>query len=123
MVGVGIKIKKIRELKNFTQEYMAKELGISQSQYSNYETQGTDVRPDMLRQIAEILEVTPEQIQQFDDRAIFNNFYDGAAHQNCGIGSINNYFSDPKVIELLERNLQLLEEQTRLFKEQLKKNN
>lgn len=34
---VGQKIKKIRELRNYTQEYMAEQLGMSQTGYGNIE--------------------------------------------------------------------------------------
>ena len=73
MKGIGTKIRKIRELKNYTQEYMAQQLGVAQNSYSRYENPDTDVKPDLLKQIAEILEVTPDQIEGFDENIIFNN--------------------------------------------------
>ncbi|HXA02953.1 MAG TPA: helix-turn-helix transcriptional regulator, partial [Cytophagaceae bacterium] len=42
-MSVGSKIKKIRELRNYTQEYMADRLQMSQSGYSKIETDEVDV--------------------------------------------------------------------------------
>ena len=38
LMELGIKIKKIRESKNYTQEYMSNKLNISQNTYSKIET-------------------------------------------------------------------------------------
>ena len=40
---IGYKIKNIRELKNFTQEYMAEKLDISQAAYSKMEKGDTKI--------------------------------------------------------------------------------
>ncbi|MEM8907027.1 MAG: helix-turn-helix transcriptional regulator [Bacteroidota bacterium] len=71
MTDLGLKIKKIRELKNYKQDYMAERLGISQSNYSRYENLETQVSEAMLQQIAEVFELAPEQIQQFDEKDHF----------------------------------------------------
>ena len=43
MEGIGTKIKNIRELRNYTQDYMAEKLGITQAGYSKIERGETDV--------------------------------------------------------------------------------
>jgi transcriptional regulator with XRE-family HTH domain len=40
---IGQKIKKLRELKNLTQEHMAEVIGLSQSAYSRIELGDTEV--------------------------------------------------------------------------------
>lgn len=70
---IGHKIKNIRELKNLTQEYMAERLDISQSAYSKLEKESS-IADDKLDQIAEILEVKPEDIKAFDSHKYFNSF-------------------------------------------------
>lgn len=40
---IGIKIRKIRELKGFSQEYMANNLGITQRAYGKLENQETKI--------------------------------------------------------------------------------
>lgn len=69
---IGHKIKNIRELKNLTQEYMAERLDISQSAYSKLEKE-SNISDEKLQQIAEALEVKPEDIKSFDSKKYFNN--------------------------------------------------
>jgi transcriptional regulator with XRE-family HTH domain len=57
MHDIARNIKQIRELKSFTQEYMAQELGISQPAYAKIEQGSTILKIDRLQQIADILEV------------------------------------------------------------------
>ena len=69
---IGYKIKNIRELKNFTQEYMAEKLDISQAAYSKMEKGDTKISQDKLNKIAEILEVNPDDITDFDNKKFLN---------------------------------------------------
>jgi transcriptional regulator with XRE-family HTH domain len=71
-MDTGTKIRKIRELKNLKQEYIAKELGISQQQYSEIERNNVDIKESRLKEIAKILDVLPEDILAFDDKITFN---------------------------------------------------
>ncbi len=68
------KIKKHRELKNYTQEYMADRLNISQNTYSKIETGGIKLTVDRLKQISEILETPIEELLSADSNIYnFNN--------------------------------------------------
>jgi transcriptional regulator with XRE-family HTH domain len=69
---IGDKIKKLRELKNYTQQYMAQELDLSISGYGKIERNGTDISISRLQQIAVILGIDIQTILNFDDRTIFN---------------------------------------------------
>ena len=51
--NLGHKIKKLRELRNFSQEYMADQLGLSQSAYSKLETDQTELTYNRLSKIAD----------------------------------------------------------------------
>ncbi|MBX7262842.1 MAG: helix-turn-helix domain-containing protein, partial [Chitinophagaceae bacterium] len=51
---VGNKIKIIREIKNYTQEYMASELNISQNAYSRIELNKTKLTTALAEKIADI---------------------------------------------------------------------
>jgi transcriptional regulator with XRE-family HTH domain len=51
------KIRRLRELRNYRQEYMAEQLGISQNAYSRLENGETKLDVERLRKIAEVLEV------------------------------------------------------------------
>ena len=59
---LGRKIKKLRELKNYTQEYMATNLQISQNTYSRIENENVKISTDRLKEIASILEVPSEYL-------------------------------------------------------------
>lgn len=72
MKAIGKKIRKLRELKELTQEYIATEIGLSQSAYSKIEAAETDITYQRLEKIAEILEVKPEDIIAFNEQMIFN---------------------------------------------------
>jgi transcriptional regulator with XRE-family HTH domain len=59
---VAANIRKIREHRNYTQEYLAAKLKISQNAYSKIELGYTKITVDRLFRIADILEVGPIDI-------------------------------------------------------------
>jgi transcriptional regulator with XRE-family HTH domain len=59
MATTGEKIRIQRLTKNYSQEYMAFALSISQAAYSNLERDGTKLSLDRIYEIAEILEISP----------------------------------------------------------------
>jgi len=121
---LGTKIKRVREIKNFTQEHMASEMKISQSQYCRYENDYASVEDEVLQQIADILEVKKEDIQNYEDRYLFsNNTISGnriGIEVNHNSGDVNHYVIDPKLEALYESKIKLLEEQTKMLQEQIK---
>lgn len=66
MKWVGTKIRKIRELRDFTQEFMASQLGRSQTSYSKIERGEVDISFSNLNKIAEVLNVEVMQLLAFD---------------------------------------------------------
>lgn len=71
----GTKIKRIREERNYSQEYMAAQLDLSQAQYSNIERNKSNVNMNTITRIAEILKVSRWELF-FDDNteAEFSRF-------------------------------------------------
>lgn len=67
------KIKNIRELKDFTQEYMAEQLGITQAAYSKIETGQTKLTPNKISDIAEIFDMDASDLIDLDMQKYFNN--------------------------------------------------
>ena len=65
------KIRKIREKKVYSQEYMQEKLNMSQAAYSNLEANKTKLTVEKLLEISEILEVPVESLIQDDTK---NNF-------------------------------------------------
>jgi transcriptional regulator with XRE-family HTH domain len=70
---VGEKIRKIRSLRGFTQEYMAQQLDMSQNNYSKIELGDIKITTDTLESIAKIFNLKPEDVLSFDEKYIFNN--------------------------------------------------
>ena len=123
---IGNKIKNIRELKNFTQEYMAEKLDISQAAYSKMEKGETKISQDKLNKIAEILEVNPDDITDFDNKKVLNSF-NNVKGSNNGIITYNEkdmilirqLYEDK--VALLEKLLQKSEEEIKHLKALLQK--
>ena len=95
-MNLGTKIKKLRELKNFTQLHMANELGVSQSTYSKIEMGEIDVSMTKLEKISSILGLTPEEVFTFNEQMIFNVMY----NQNGHNGFVINKGVSEKEVEL-----------------------
>jgi len=66
MKAVAANIRKVREYRNYTQEYLAAKLGISQNAYSKIELSYSKITLDRLFHIALILEVEVIELLQFD---------------------------------------------------------
>jgi transcriptional regulator with XRE-family HTH domain len=109
---VGSNIKKLRELRNYTQEYMAEALKITQAGYSKIEKDGTDITFKKLVQIAEILEVKLADILEFDEKLVFN-FSENQGNSSNGL-VINN---ETQTKELYERLLETKDQQILELKE------
>ena len=83
---IGVKIRKMRELRNLTQDFMAKGLGITQETYSRLETGQTKINMKRIEDIAKILDVDPLKLMNFDENFVFNN-----CSQNQAGKIVNNY--------------------------------
>lgn len=99
-------IKKFRELKSITRDVMAAELGMSLSGYSKLERGEVDISLSKLSKIARLLQVSEEQLLNFDVSQIFNVSNN---QQVQGLGSqadVINFYGDDykeKYIQMLER--------------------
>ncbi|MBL7803424.1 MAG: helix-turn-helix transcriptional regulator [Saprospiraceae bacterium] len=67
------KIRSIRMLRQFTQEYMADQLGISTKSYGKIENGITRLTMHRLGQIAAVLQLEPEAILAFNEEQSLNN--------------------------------------------------
>ncbi len=91
-MNIAKNIKKFRELRNFSQKYMAEKLDITQQNYSKMESGEVDFPVSRLFTIAEILSVRVIDMLSFDEKVIFNTtqteFKDGAIGIQQGQGFI-----------------------------------
>jgi len=108
---IGRKIGRIRELRGMKQEALAIELGVSQQTVSAMENK-ENIETELLSQVAKILGVTPESIENFSEEAVFNYFNN--FHDNSGAGAYSSYSTftfNPldKLVESFEENKKLYE--------------
>lgn len=109
---IGRKISRIRELRGMKQEALAFELGISQQAVSSME-HSSFIEKTLLAQVAEILGVTPEAIENFDEDKvlnIINNTF--TSHDTSTLNAINihpTFNPVDKLIEAYEENKKLYE--------------
>lgn len=94
----GSKIRSIRLLRGFSQEYMAEKLEIDQTKYSRIETDSQKLSVDMVQKIASVLDVSMADITN-NEPLIIQNIASNYGAQ----GRIENFFADQK--ELFERHL------------------
>jgi len=85
---IGQNIRQIRELKSFTQEYMAIQLEISQPTYAKIEKGQSDLKIERLQKIAEILEVDLSTLLSTTN--FFNIVFHAPATQSGYINSQTN---------------------------------
>ncbi len=112
---LGTKIRQIRELKGFSQEYVAAKVGVSQRAYSKMERDEIKLDWNKITTIAQIFEMDPIDLVSFDDNLIFNNCHmSGKAHQ-----FINQV--PEKLIEQYESRIKFLEEEVTFLRSLLKK--
>ncbi len=110
---INNKIRKIRELKGYSQEYMADKLNISQRAYGKIESGETKLSWDHIYNISKVLEIEPVDLISFDDSLVFNNCTQSGKIQN----QTNNYPKELK--EQHESQTAHLEEEIIFLKKQL----
>lgn len=128
---LGNKVRKIRNLRGFSQEYVAQKLNISTQAYGKIETNHTKLDDERLQQIAEILGVTPEDIELFDEEKLFihNNSphlqHNQQVQSNLQSQFYNKrdvhvtYAENEKVVDLLQELVQQKNEEIAFLRQQL----
>ncbi|MFN5417201.1 MAG: helix-turn-helix domain-containing protein [Flavobacteriia bacterium] len=112
---IGKKIKQLRELKNYSQEYMATQLKMSVPGFGRIERNEVDVSMERANQIATVLGISLTELISFDDRYVFNNF---AQTQNDFIFNSQIHQEDKKALnELVDYLKKQLEAKDALIKE------
>jgi transcriptional regulator with XRE-family HTH domain len=111
-LNIGTKIKKLRELKNLTQEHMASVIGITQSAYSRMELGETEITYSKLARIASELGMKPEEVIAFNESMVFN-----VMHNQTGNGLIiqNNSLNNEER-ELYKQQIETLKEEVAYLK-------
>ncbi len=115
MKEIGSKIRQLRELKGYTQEYMAGKMGVSQRAYSKIENNETKINWDKLTKISAVLDIEPTDITSFDDNIIFNNCNQEQAGKNLTINKVPEL-----LIQQYQERIKHLEQEIEFLRNQLK---
>jgi len=111
---LGQKIKKLRELKNYTQEHMAKQLSLTQSGYCKIELDEVDIPYSRLEQVAKVLGLKPEDIISFNEQMVFNVMHNKTESGVNGVVFQNQLPSNEK--KLYEEQIQILRQENTYLK-------
>lgn len=116
MNAIGQKIRKIREQKGYSQDYVSSKLSISQNAYSKIENGGIKIDHEKLEKIASVLEMEIEDILSFNEHMIFYN-----CKQSGNI--LQNVYNNPisKIEALYDDIIKQLREENAYLREQLSK--
>lgn len=109
-MNISEKIKKVRQLKGYKQEYMADKLGVSQKQYSMYENIDANLEWHTIEKIATALDIDAVKLVGFDETQIFNNCNQSG---NIFSSTLNNV--DKDIVEELRNQLKEKDEQIKLL--------
>ncbi len=83
---IGDKIKTVRMMKGYSQEYVAKKIGITGPAFSNIEINKTDISWSRLNEIAAALETTVSELTTFGEKNVFH--ISGGVNNLCGNGVV-----------------------------------
>jgi transcriptional regulator with XRE-family HTH domain len=111
---IGQNIRQLRDIKGFSQEYMAEHLGISVTAYSNLERGESSPSWDRLEQIAKILDIDLLKMVTFDGKSIFgDNNSNNNSNNICGSNNVVSSLPDQER-QLYETKIAALEKEVAL---------
>jgi XRE family transcriptional regulator, regulator of sulfur utilization len=122
MIEIGRNIRRIREIKNYTQEAVADMVGMSVTAYGDIERGKSDVNFARLADIAKALEVREEDIVAFGS-TVYNSTFNNHEHSNITgqSGSIGTYTSYTIPKEVFDKMMKDKDDEIAYLREQLKK--
>lgn len=122
-VHQGRNVKRFREMKMMKQETLAYALGDdwTQKKISLLEAK-EEIEPELLEQVAKVLDVPAEAIRNFTEEAAVNIISNTFHHTNGLINYNPTYTVNPveKWLEALEENKRLHQEKSELYERMLK---
>lgn len=115
-----IKIKKARELRNYTQEYMAQQLGMTQQNYSKLEKGEISLSIERLEEVCKILDIRLEDLEKIDDKLVFQNNTFSFADSSSNINYADNQLFIDTIKHLYEELIKQLKEENLYLKNLIK---
>lgn len=115
---IGPKIRKLRQIKGFSQKMFAAELNISQQAVSKIENSDL-INEETLNKVSDILGISVETITNFDEETAFTNIIEKneIINQRCDV--VNNYNTSDKIAELYERLLESEKDKNKVLEQML----
>ena len=110
-MNIGVNIKNRREIRNFSQAFLAKEIGISQKQLSRIENNEVSPSVALLTKMAQKLDASLPELLFFTENYIFNKGSENetTAHRSNEIKQVENLYQ--KLLAEKERIIQILLDQ------------
>ena len=115
IMSIGNHIKKLRELRNYTQTYISTELEISVSAYSKIERDETEISLKRLNQIAKILKIHVNTILLFNEKSFIDEL-----NANQGQPMVKKEIQNDQLIKQLRSEIEFL--RTIIYKNQIPSN-
>ena len=111
-MDISNKIRSLRINKQFSQDYMASQLGISQRSYSKIENEEVKLDVFKLQKIAEILEVELSELINSETNQ-FNNFNNNKSITNAVVNNYSKSQTDLQndIISILKEEISSLKDQ------------
>ncbi len=105
---IGDKLRKIRELNNYTEKFVAGKIGISVSQYSKIERNDSPLTLNRLSEIAKIYDLGATEILSWDDKNIFHLDTDKTPNSSNHHQKVTSNFPAIEIIEHLKEEIRFL---------------
>ncbi len=106
MKKIGQNIRKLRELRNFTQQYMAEKLEMTQGNYARIENEEIHLSEERLQKISNLLGYSTDFIIQFDVEKIYDIVSEKRENANK---EVYQYQISPELKQLYEGRIKSLE--------------
>ena len=102
---IGEKIRKLREFREYSQDYVAKKLKMTQGGYSRMERGEIDIPFSRLEQVAEVLDMPVDKLIGYDDKQMMINYITNCNSNNFTTNG--NILSNNLVVEELTKQYDL----------------
>ncbi len=115
--AIGKNIRVVREVRGFSQEYVAKKIGISQRTYSNIEADKSKVDTEIIKNISEVLDIDPIELLSLNEKTMFSNCSSSGGVGNFGY--MNTYQGLDKENDALKNHVSQLQKEVEFLKEEV----
>jgi len=118
---IGENIRKFRELRGYSQDYMAQEMNITQSAYGKIEKENVKITIERLVKIAEILEMDMANLINSKNQNIFNLYNNQTANGNVENLYHENKENIEKLLNAKDEIIQKQESEIQFLRKQLER--